>query len=377
MPQLMTEPNAEPPIPHPVPGANELLHGLKIAGLLDDPAWQEAFTAIPRHHFLPYLYSAAGDTWRRFDPASVGDDWYRLTYRDVTWVVRLTGPHSNTGQPASSSIQPSLAARMLHELLVTDNKQILEIGTGTGYLTALLCHRADPANITSIDIDPELIDIADTLLAELGYKPTLATADGIRGYPRNAPYDRILCTAAVDLIPQAWITQTRPGGRIVTPLRSAIAVIDVHDNDHATGRFLPIPAKILPLRTKAQEPPIQPTPDPSTDLLTRTPSLPARVLYDDSFRFLLDLTVPGIEYDDQGLLGAITTRHPDGSTVQIGPNGRTQQHGPRRLCDEIASIHEIWQRTGRPSPDRYGLTIERHDQTVYLDDPQGSYQWPL
>lgn len=375
----MTDPHAMPPMPHPSKWANVLLRDLQTAGLLDDPAWHEAFTAIPRHHFLPCFYSAAGDTWRRVDPHSVGeDDWCRLAYRDQTWVVRLSGPHNQPGQPASSSIQPSLAAHMLNELAVTDSSRTLEIGTGTGYLTALLCHRVGANNVTSIDIDSELVDSASRLLSELGYTPTLATADGTDGYPDHAPYNRVLGTAAVERIPQTWINQTRPGGRIVTPLRSAIAVIDVHNDHHATGRFLPILTRVLPLRTQPQAPPAHP---PLLHTTSDTPvhksQLPVRALYDDNFRFLLDLALPGIEYDDQGPLGTLTVRHPDGSTAQISPAGHIQQHGPRRLCDDIASIHDTWRTTGDPCPDRYRLTIDPQNHTIWLDDPPSPHHWNL
>jgi protein-L-isoaspartate(D-aspartate) O-methyltransferase len=303
-----------------------LVRVLQSAGLLDDPAWREAFTTIPRHHFLPCFYGASGETWRRFDAQSVDDDdRCRLAYRDQTWVVRLAGPHSQPGQPASSSIQPSLAARMLYELAVTDNDHILEIGAGTGYLTALLCHRLGASNITSIDIDPDLVDSAGRILAELGYTPTLATADGLHGYPDRAPYDRVLGTAAVEKVPQSWIDQTRPGGRIVTPLRSAIAVIDVHDDQHATGRFLPLVTRVLPLRTDTPTPPAHPPLLRTThDTSVQQSPIPVRALYDENFRFLLDLALPGIEYHDQGPLGGLIMRHPDGSTAQINPIGQTE-----------------------------------------------------
>jgi len=362
-----------PPVPPPVDWAVELVNGLTAAGVLDDLAWRDAFATIPRHHFLPHVYTATGDTWRRLDPHSAQGDWLRLAYRDHTWVLRLTGPHHQPGQPASSSIQPSLAARMLHELSVTDNSHVLEIGTGTGYLTALLCHRLGPDHITSIDIDPELVDLARTLLAQLGYSPTLATADGTDGYPDYAPYDRVLGTATVPSIPQPWLHQTRPGGRIVTPLRSAIAVLDVHDNEHATGRFLPTPARVLPLRPHT--PTAHPQPDTPRDAPTAERPIPVHALYDDNFRFLLDLALPGIDYDDP--LGALTVRHPDGSSAQISPGGRTQQHGPRRLGDEIAALHRLWHTTGSPGPDRYRLTIDAQHQTIRLDDPHSPEHWNL
>ncbi len=356
-----------------------LIRALQSAGLLDDPTWREAFTVIPRHHFLTCFYGASGNTWRRFDSESVGNgDRCRLAYRDQTWVVRIAGPHSQPGQPASSSIQPSLAACMLHELAVTDNDHILEIGTGTGYLTALLCHRLGASNITSIDIDSDLVDSAGRILAELGYTPTLATADGTHGYPDRAPYDRVLSTAAVEKVPQSWIDQTRPGGRIVTPLRSAIAVINVHDDQHATGRFLPLVTRVLPLRTDTSAPPAHPPLLRTTqDTSVQQSPTPIRALYDDKFRFLLDLALPGIEYHDQGPLGGLIMGHPDGSTAQINPTGPTQQHGPRRLCDDIAAIHEIWHNAGEPRPDRYQLTINRQGHTILLDDRQSSHSWKL
>lgn len=375
----MTDPDAISATADPTTWASQLVRGLRTVGLLGDQAWYEAFTAIPRHHFLPCFYSAVGDSWRRFDLQSASDDdRCRLAYRDQTWVVRLAGPHSQPGQPASSSIQPSLAAHMLNELAVTDNTHILEIGTGTGYLTALLCHRVGAKNTTSIDIDPELVDTARRLLAELGYTPTLATADGIHGCPDGAPYDRVLGTAAVERIPQAWISQTRPGGRIVTPLRRAIAVIDVHNDHYATGRFLPIVTSVLPLRTHTHAPPAHPMAlhTASATSIERSP-LPVHALHDDNFRFFLDLALPGIEYDDQATLGTLTVRHPDGSIAQISPAGQTQQHGPRRLCDEIVTSHEIWHSAGDPRPDRYRFTIDSQDHKIWLDDPHGPQHWDL
>ncbi|MGH3825307.1 MAG: methyltransferase domain-containing protein [Pseudonocardiaceae bacterium] len=367
-----------PSVPHPSQWSDELLRILRTAGLLDDPAWHKAFTAVPRHHFLPYFYSAMSNTWHRLDPDSVGDDaWCRLAYRDQTWVMRLSGPHSQPGHPASSSIQPSLAVRMLNELAVTNNSHILEIGTGTGYLTALLCHRVGANNITSIDIDPELVDSAGRLLAELGYTPTLVTADAILGYPDQAPYDRVLGTAAVDRIPDSWIDQTRPGGRIVTPLRSTIAIIDVHDDHHATGRFLPIVVKVLPLRTQVRIPLAGSScPHITSGRSVDHGSLPVRALYDDNFRFLLDIALPGINVDEQDPLGGLVVRDADGSTAQISPAGQARQLGPRRLCDDIATIHKIWHTAGEPGSDRYRLTIDSRRHTIWLDDGR-EWHWVL
>jgi SAM-dependent methyltransferase len=90
----------------------------------------------------------------------------------------------------SSSTMPSLMARMLEALDVRDGHRVLEIGTGTGYNAALLCHRLGPRNVVSIDIDPTLVAAARSRLADLGYHPTLVAGDGTTGAVQHGPYDR-------------------------------------------------------------------------------------------------------------------------------------------------------------------------------------------
>ena len=76
---------------------------------------------------------------------------------------------------------PSLMARMLEALDVRDGHRVLEIGTGTGYNAALLCHRLGACNVVSIDIDPTLIVATRKRLAGLGHHPTLVVGDGTAG----------------------------------------------------------------------------------------------------------------------------------------------------------------------------------------------------
>lgn len=103
---------------------------------------------------------------------------------------------------------------------------------------------------------------------------------------------------------------------------------------------------------------------------------PFRALYDDNFRFLLDVALPGINFDDQDPLGSLVVRHADGSTAHISPTGQAQQRGPRRLCDDIAAIHKIWHMAREPGPDRYRLTLDPRGQTIWLDDGR-KWHWVL
>jgi predicted O-methyltransferase YrrM len=137
---------------------------------------------------------------------------------------------------SSSSTLPSLMLTMLEAMDVTDNCRVLEIGTGSGYNAALLCERLGGEHVTSVDIDPELVELARERLATNGYTPTLAAVDGADGYPKGAPYDRIIATCSVPAIPPACLTQAAPGGVIMA------------DDGTATGRFIPGYASFMPLR---------------------------------------------------------------------------------------------------------------------------------
>ena len=111
-------------------------------------------------------------------------------------------------------------AAMLDALDVERDNRVLEIGTGSGYNAALLSEYLDSGNVSTIDIDTGLVALARDRLAAAGYHPTVAVADGLDGYPANAPYDRIMSTCQTWRLPDAWIRQVRPGGRIVAVLPS-------------------------------------------------------------------------------------------------------------------------------------------------------------
>src|SRR5690606_29139681 len=148
--------------------------------------------------------------------------------------------------------RPSLMAQMLEMLDLYDGAKVLEIGTGTGYNAALLCHRLGDANVTSIDIDPVLVESARARLAGLGYHPHLVTGDGATGVPDRAPFDRIIATAGVAGIPPAWIGQLVERGKIVADLRGELAsalIMTVKTTpDSVRGRFYDIAGHFMWLR---------------------------------------------------------------------------------------------------------------------------------
>jgi protein-L-isoaspartate(D-aspartate) O-methyltransferase len=113
--------------------------------------------------------------------------------------------------------QPYMVALMTQALGLTGNERVLEIGTGSGYQTAILAKLS--AHVISLERHAELVEGARVALAQLGCDNVeLIVADGSAGWPAGAPYDRILVAAAASQCPPALINQLVDGGRLVIPL---------------------------------------------------------------------------------------------------------------------------------------------------------------
>jgi protein-L-isoaspartate(D-aspartate) O-methyltransferase len=115
--------------------------------------------------------------------------------------------------------QPSLVAHMTENLALTPHSRVLEIGTGSGYQTAILAELA--SEVFTIERIPELADEAHARLAKLGYRNIqFRIGDGALGWPEDAPYDAIIVTAAAPVLPPALLEQLKRGGRMVVPVGS-------------------------------------------------------------------------------------------------------------------------------------------------------------
>jgi protein-L-isoaspartate(D-aspartate) O-methyltransferase len=112
--------------------------------------------------------------------------------------------------------QPFIVAAMTDLLQIAPQDKVLEIGTGAGYQAAILAELAD--HVYSVEIIEELALGARRRLARLGYSNIeIKVGDGGRGWPEHAPFDKVIVTAAPDLIPPALIYQLKPGGKMVIP----------------------------------------------------------------------------------------------------------------------------------------------------------------
>jgi protein-L-isoaspartate(D-aspartate) O-methyltransferase len=113
--------------------------------------------------------------------------------------------------------QPRMAAIMLQELGLKGDEKVLEVGSGSGYQTALLAELA--RHVTGVELIPELAERAGKVLKRLGYSSVEVHVAGAElGWPASAPYDAIIVAAASPRIPQSLVDQLAPGGRLVIPV---------------------------------------------------------------------------------------------------------------------------------------------------------------
>ncbi|MFJ2030742.1 hypothetical protein [Streptosporangium sp. NPDC087985] len=177
------------------------------------------------------------------------DEWLELAYRDRTWVTQLDGDlvenarGTVSGTPTSSSMSPGLVVWMLEIARISEGDRVLEVGTGTGYSTALLCHRLGSEAVASVECDPVVAGRARGALTGAGYAPALVVGDGLGHYERNAGYDRLIASCSVRHIPIPWVWQLRDGGTITTPMSGwmcgdAFVHLTLGAGSTASGRFL-------------------------------------------------------------------------------------------------------------------------------------------
>ncbi|MGH4016360.1 MAG: ATP-grasp peptide maturase system methyltransferase [Pseudonocardiaceae bacterium] len=374
----------------------ELAERFTADGILRTPQWRDVFERTWRHPYVPSFYPTLdGPCLLSIDPRR-RDDWLAAVYSDQTLITKVVQvPMSPALRPGSypvytsSSTMPSLVLRMLEALDVHDGYRVLEIGTGTGYNAALLCARLGSEHVTSVDIDPELIELAAERLAANGYTPTLAAVDGAAGYPPGAPYDRIIATCAVPAIPPAWLAQAEPGGVILAdvhgPIGGTLARLTINPDGVATGRFLPDWAGFMWLRHT----PGVPAPPPQRwvdDEPVESVSAvdPALVSSDGLFGFVAQWHLPDVTWGPATEHGeaAIHLWAPDGSRAAVRTtrtNGAfpVSQVGPRRLWDRVEEAHTFWQRAGRPRYEQFGITATTTSQYIWYQHPDSEHRWPL
>lgn len=369
--------------------ALKMVARLQASGELTDPRIANAFNEVPRHIFAPrFFVMEDGTGWRAVDDSS--PDFVATVYDSNSLITQLDGVpdswtkahrngHYNGGWPSSSSSDPALMAEMLEWLALADRQRVLEIGTGTGYNAALLCHRLGDQNVTSIDVDPVLVGEARDRLDGLGFHPSLAVMDAMRKIPAG-PFDRIETTVAVPFVPPAWLAAVKPHGMIMVNLASglisdALFCLIVADDGTAHGLAAPGYVTFMPTR-EAHQPQgyeLHAGVDPSKGVPVATPIAFSAVNdYDTGFPTLLSLVMPDLQRyltnaDDWNWLIAT-----DGSWVHAAEPNTVTTGGPRQLWPTIVNLWQLWEAHGRPGRARLGLSVTSSGEHTLWVDHQGA-----
>ncbi|MDR2910916.1 MAG: protein-L-isoaspartate(D-aspartate) O-methyltransferase [Bacteroidales bacterium] len=164
----------------------KLVDGLKIKGIRNEKV-VEAIRKVPRHLFMESTF-------------------INFAYKDQAFPI---GAGQTISQPYTVAFQTQL-------LQVKKNDKILEIGTGSGYQTAVLCELG--AKVFTVERQKELYVKAQGFLPEIGYNPACFFGDGYKGLPAFAPFDKILVTAGAPTVPENFKQQLKIGGRLVIPV---------------------------------------------------------------------------------------------------------------------------------------------------------------
>ncbi|MCL6739766.1 protein-L-isoaspartate(D-aspartate) O-methyltransferase [Sphingomonas sp. RB56-2] len=155
---------------------------------LDDPKLLAAFRAVPREQF-------------------VGAEYAAYAYQDSPLPIE-------SGQTIS---QPYIVALTIDAAEIKAGDKVLEVGAGSGYAAAVIGRIA--GEVIAIERHDQLVGIARQRMERLGYANVrVVEGDGTLGWPEEAPFDVIVAAASGSHVPQSWIDQLKPGGRIVMPI---------------------------------------------------------------------------------------------------------------------------------------------------------------
>ncbi|APY11936.1 protein-L-isoaspartate O-methyltransferase [Seonamhaeicola sp. S2-3] len=196
----------------------QLVNTIKAKGIADEKVLK-AIGNVPRHLFMDSGF---------IDHA----------YQDKAFPIAAS---QTISQPYTVAFQTEL-------LNVKNGDKILEIGTGCGYQTAVLCELG--AKVYSIERQNELFKITSKFLPKLGYRAKkLIFGDGYKGLPEEAPFDGIIVTAGAPFVPKPLLSQLKIGGRLVIPVGDDVQIMtlfvrkgpkEFEQHEYGEFRFVPL-----------------------------------------------------------------------------------------------------------------------------------------
>lgn len=165
-------------------------------------------------------------------------------YKSLTFI--------DTGIPLTGGeymFTPKMEARILQEIAAKKHEHVLEIGAGSGYMAALLAHKA--RHVTTVEIDPMLKEFAQKNLSDYGVtNADVVLGNGAQGWAKGAPYDAIVISGSLPVLPDSLLQQIKVGGRIFaiigeSPVMTAQLITRVSDTAYSTVKIFETDVKPL------------------------------------------------------------------------------------------------------------------------------------
>lgn len=373
----------------------EFVNALKASGVLGR-GWALPFLAVPRREFVPQIIWREGAD-SQYHPVDRNTDeaTWRAMVESTHYIVTQVGDGrlspDGLGDEATSSVSmPRMVALMLKHLDVHGGERVLEIGTGCGWNAALLAQRLGADRVVTVEIDPVVAARARIALEDAGFSGVqVIHANGSFGHPPEAPYHRVIATAACATVPYAWVEQTRPGGIIVTPwapeyLNFGLLTLLVHNNGTATGRIVDT-ASFMPLRDQRFAVVlVQPGPDDEQRArVSKTDLEPADVMSTKGINrgavIAISSRVPGCRASyrsaaDDPAREAMVFLSDAGTgswaRLHVPPESqgsfKVVQGGERSLWDEVEAAHQWWVEQGSPGAEDWVFSVTSEGQHVEI-----------
>ncbi|HSV47358.1 MAG TPA: protein-L-isoaspartate O-methyltransferase [Ramlibacter sp.] len=184
-----------------------------------DPQVLQLLSVVKREAFVPLAHKA-------------------LAFVDME--IPLLGPTEQAMRLGHCMLAPKVEARLLQDLDVRSNEKVLEVGAGSGFMAALLAHRAQ--RVISLEIEPALAQMARDNLRNAGVaNAEVRDADGVHGLPGEAPFDVIVLSGSVAEVPQPLLAQLKIGGRLAAivgsePVMRATLITRTGEASYATSQ---------------------------------------------------------------------------------------------------------------------------------------------
>lgn len=365
------------------------VEALDALGEFEHPWMRGAFAWIPRHRFVPdtVWIPDVGGGYRPLERSTEPQRWAEAVYAPhAPLVVQVDDGRpalAGIGREASSSISaPSAVLFMLRALDVRPGDRVLEIGSGTGWNAALLCERAGPGRVCTVEIDLDLADRARAMLEAAGCRVDVVCGDGELGHRDHAPFERVIATAAVGRVPHAWIEQSVPGGVIVAPRivpfhQGGLLRLVVAEDGTAAGSF---DGGVMFMPTRSQR---HPRFDPATLIddaawersAEDATALNVAALDDVHARFATSLRVPDVHHllePDRGQGRTLWLSDAAGTSWAVvrdtTDGGEVNRSGPRDLAQEVHDALVLWEKAQQPRLWDFRAIVTRHGTTYRVGD---------